>query len=213
MTLANAADSGTTYTGCLKAGVIFNVAIGSEPRASCSKVAATKVSWNQSGPQGLPGVDGKSAYQVWLDQGNTGTPQDFLNSLKGRYGTDSTNGTNGVSTLIRTTAESSGSNCANGGQKVETGRDDGAGGGTVGDGVLQARRFRPRRTRATARTAPVRACSPAMGSLGVASVTPASSTRTSTQASRTARRPPPGRRTASTARAFPTPGSTGRAAT
>jgi len=72
MTLANAADSGTTYTGCLKAGVIFNVAIGSEPRASCSKVAATKVSWNQSGPQGLPGVDGKSAYQVWLDQGTPG---------------------------------------------------------------------------------------------------------------------------------------------
>src|SRR5207245_2801735 len=72
MTLANAADSGTTYTGCLKAGVIFNVDIGSEPRASCSKVAATKVSWNQSGPQGLPGVDGKSAYQVWLDQGTPG---------------------------------------------------------------------------------------------------------------------------------------------
>lgn len=29
------------------------------------------------------GADGKSAYQIWLDNGNTGTEQDFLNSLKG----------------------------------------------------------------------------------------------------------------------------------
>ena len=32
------------------------------------------------------GVDGKSAYQLWLDQGNTGTVQDFVNSLKGEQG-------------------------------------------------------------------------------------------------------------------------------
>lgn len=29
------------------------------------------------------GVDGKSAYQLWLDEGNTGTVQDFLDSLQG----------------------------------------------------------------------------------------------------------------------------------
>lgn len=29
----------------------------------------------------LSGFNGKSAYQIWLDQGNTGTEQDFLNSL------------------------------------------------------------------------------------------------------------------------------------
>ena len=29
------------------------------------------------------GNDGKSSYQIWLEQGNTGTEQDFLNSLKG----------------------------------------------------------------------------------------------------------------------------------
>ena len=29
------------------------------------------------------GTDGKSAYQVWLDIGNTGTEEDFLNSLNG----------------------------------------------------------------------------------------------------------------------------------
>jgi hypothetical protein len=27
------------------------------------------------------GARGKSAYEIWLDMGNTGTPQDFLNSL------------------------------------------------------------------------------------------------------------------------------------
>lgn len=31
--------------------------------------------------QGVPGIQGKSAYQEWLDLGNTGTKQDFLNSL------------------------------------------------------------------------------------------------------------------------------------
>ena len=38
------------------------------------------------GPQGPKGLDGKSAYQIWLDGGNTGTEQDFLNSLKGNGG-------------------------------------------------------------------------------------------------------------------------------
>ena len=30
-----------------------------------------------------PGAPGKSAYDIWLDQGNIGTEQDYLNSLKG----------------------------------------------------------------------------------------------------------------------------------
>ena len=34
----------------------------------------------------LQGKDGKSAYQIWLDNGNKGTEQDFLNSLKGPKG-------------------------------------------------------------------------------------------------------------------------------
>lgn len=53
------------------------------------------------GPQGLPGTDGvngkdgvngtdglegKSAYEIWLGQGNSGTEQDFLDSLKGEQG-------------------------------------------------------------------------------------------------------------------------------
>ena len=34
------------------------------------------------------GADGKSAYQIWLDAGNTGTEQVFLDSLKGQNGKD-----------------------------------------------------------------------------------------------------------------------------
>lgn len=30
--------------------------------------------------------DGKSAYQIWLDKGNEGTEEEFLNSLKGEKG-------------------------------------------------------------------------------------------------------------------------------
>jgi len=41
------------------------------------------------GPQGDPGIngtDGDSAYQVWLSAGNTGTEQDFLDSIVGPQG-------------------------------------------------------------------------------------------------------------------------------
>ena len=35
-----------------------------------------------NGVDGKNGQDGKSAYQIWLDLGNSGTEQDFINSLK-----------------------------------------------------------------------------------------------------------------------------------
>ena len=35
---------------------------------------------------GGSGKDGKSAYQIWLEQGNVGTEQDFINSLRGPAG-------------------------------------------------------------------------------------------------------------------------------
>ncbi|WP_227977440.1 hypothetical protein, partial [Capnocytophaga felis] len=38
----------------------------------------------QRGERGIQGADGKSAYQSWLDAGNQGTEQDFLNSLRGQ---------------------------------------------------------------------------------------------------------------------------------
>ena len=38
------------------------------------------------GPEGPAGADGKSAYQIWLEAGNEGSEDDFLNSLKGEKG-------------------------------------------------------------------------------------------------------------------------------
>lgn len=44
---------------------------------------------------GIPGEDGPSAYQIWLDEGNTGDEQDFLDSLIGDPGTTGANGLKG----------------------------------------------------------------------------------------------------------------------
>ena len=38
-------------------------------------------------PVVLKGQAGKSAYQIWLELGNIGTEQDFINSLKGDFST------------------------------------------------------------------------------------------------------------------------------
>ncbi len=43
----------------------------------------------------IPAVEGKSAYQIWLEQGNTGTEQDFLNVLKGEQGPKGEDGLDG----------------------------------------------------------------------------------------------------------------------
>lgn len=41
------------------------------------------------------GEDGKSAYQIWLESGNEGTEQDFINSLKGEQGIQGETGPQG----------------------------------------------------------------------------------------------------------------------
>lgn len=43
-------------------------------------------------PIKLEGAPGKSAYEIWLEAGNTGTREDFLNSLKGRDGINGLSG-------------------------------------------------------------------------------------------------------------------------
>ena len=48
------------------------------------------------GEQGVAGVNGKSAYELWKEKGNIGTEQDFLNSLKGAKGDIGNNGAAGV---------------------------------------------------------------------------------------------------------------------
>ena len=47
------------------------------------------------GPQGEPGEDGASAYQIWLDNGNSGTEEDFLAALVGPTGPQGEPGTPG----------------------------------------------------------------------------------------------------------------------
>ncbi|MCL2630786.1 MAG: hypothetical protein FWD49_04610 [Firmicutes bacterium] len=47
------------------------------------------------GIDGNNGNDGKSAYDIWLDNGNTGTETDFLNWLKGADGQNGNDGNNG----------------------------------------------------------------------------------------------------------------------
>jgi hypothetical protein len=47
-------------------------------------------------------------------------------------------GADGFNSLVATTAEGAGANCANAGRKIESGLDNGDGGGTARDGILQA---------------------------------------------------------------------------
>jgi len=84
------------------------------------------------GPIGLSGANGTnglSAYQIWLNAGNAGTQAQFLTSLQGVTGvagiagTNGTNGVDGKNTLVNTTTEAAGANCAAGGTKVEVGLD------------------------------------------------------------------------------------------
>lgn len=46
---------------------------------------------------GVPGSDGKSAYEIWLELGNEGTEAKFLDSLKGPKGDKGNTGTPGLS--------------------------------------------------------------------------------------------------------------------
>lgn len=68
-------------------------------------VLAEKGETGAAGPQGEPGsdgidgvdgTDGKSAYQIWLDAGNTGTEEEYLASLKGDKGDKGDTGEQGI---------------------------------------------------------------------------------------------------------------------
>jgi uncharacterized protein YjbI with pentapeptide repeats len=93
VTFARADSPGQTYTGCLKLGLVFNVKIGTSPLFTCPP-GSVQISWNQTGSAGANGVngtngaDGESAYEIWLDLGNSGTERDFIDSLRGADGTD-----------------------------------------------------------------------------------------------------------------------------
>lgn len=46
----------------------------------------------------VKGNDGKSAYQIWLDAGNTGSEADFLAAIKGKQGEPAKVGTFSIDT-------------------------------------------------------------------------------------------------------------------
>lgn len=53
------------------------------------------------GPQGAPGSNGKSAYELAVEGGYEGSVEEWLLSLKGRDGVDGENGKDGLTPLIR----------------------------------------------------------------------------------------------------------------
>jgi Collagen triple helix repeat (20 copies) len=57
------------YTGCLKTGQLYNVAVGTAPTSACIK-PGTQISWSQTGPQGVTGATGPTGAKG--DTGATG---------------------------------------------------------------------------------------------------------------------------------------------
>lgn len=57
--------------------------VGEDTWQNLIRVADLVGAPGKSGRPGPAGSDGASAYQIWLANGNNGTPQDFLNSLVG----------------------------------------------------------------------------------------------------------------------------------
>jgi hypothetical protein len=79
-----------------------------------------------TGPQGPQGIQGPVG-----NDGATGSQGPIgLTGPQGIQGTAGVNGINGLNALIKTTTESAGVNCTNGGTKIETGLD------TNGNGIL-----------------------------------------------------------------------------
>jgi ELWxxDGT repeat protein len=91
----------------------------------CDGADGDKGDQGDQGDQGDPGPPGAQGDQG--DPGPVGAPGN-----DGTDGTDGIDGTDGLNALVSTSAESAGSNCANGGVKVEAGVDDNA------DGILSA---------------------------------------------------------------------------
>ena len=73
----------------------YGVTITEEEVNGETKARRLNITFPPSG-KGEPGDDGKSAYEVWLDAGNIGTEQDFLDYLKGIDGKDGKDGKDGA---------------------------------------------------------------------------------------------------------------------
>ena len=69
---------------------------GADGKDGTNGIDGVNGSDGKDGTDGKDGINGKSAYQIWLDNGNTGSETDFLEWLKGEDGTNGTNGKDGV---------------------------------------------------------------------------------------------------------------------
>jgi hypothetical protein len=85
--LAAGPANGGVIQGCYDSGGNLKV-VAALP---CPK-GYTALAWNQQGSRGADGAAGESAYQVWRRLGNTGTEQDFIQSLRGPAGADGADG-------------------------------------------------------------------------------------------------------------------------
>ena len=121
-------------------GIVSVTQLLSVPYALYAQTSGSSTPGPQ-GPAGANGNNGLSAYEIWLQQGNTGTQTDYLNSItgpqgatgvQGPAGVNGTNGIDGKNTLVKTTPEAVGANCATGGTKIEVGLD------ANGNGILDA---------------------------------------------------------------------------
>lgn len=84
-TLSLAIKTVSGYTGQMM--LKLTVSTGKSHREIISAIAAVSdrvTALEETG--GATGVDGKSAYDIWLEQGNTGSEADFIASLKGDKG-------------------------------------------------------------------------------------------------------------------------------
>lgn len=71
---------GATFTPYVKDGVLYWTNNKGLPNPDPIKISGPR------GDEGKQGEQGLSAYEIWLKQGNLGTEQDFLDSLKGEQG-------------------------------------------------------------------------------------------------------------------------------
>lgn len=73
-------DAGVIFTPVIRDGVLYWTNNQGLPNPTPVRITGPKGDVGQEGRVGL------SAYEIWLSQGNRGTEQDFLNSLRGEKG-------------------------------------------------------------------------------------------------------------------------------
>lgn len=70
--------------------------VGQTPEQEFICVEQSQIVVVAAGQQGPPGPNGKTAYQVWLEEGHTGSESDFFSFLKGAKGDKGDQGDRGL---------------------------------------------------------------------------------------------------------------------